>query len=411
MKRHVQRSVRAAGFTLIEILIGLLIGLIGIVVIMQTFAVSEGYKRTATTGSDAQVNGGMALYLVEREVRLAGYGLNQLMSNGCQSVVSYNSTSGTSSSVRFVPFEINPAGVPAGDANTDVILVSYGTADDFVTGIPADQPVGGQAGDYVVSGNWDAFRAGDVVVAYQPGATGPTCVMADITGVNAAAGNCGGASGSPQANLLKHGTSSFQNSYNGCANATPVHNASGGVRDAGGNPVPALSQSAGGMLYNIGGLPVVKVFAVHGGNLTSCNVMTQNCNNVANYTTLVTGIVSLRAVYGQDTDVPIDGRINLWTRNGLGTSANVMSTLAVALEVTAKSTLKEKPSSGTTCDTTTVASRPDKTQDWFGPGLITDSTSAAAQIDLSTSAADWQCYRYKLFQTSVPLRNMIWSPS
>jgi type IV pilus assembly protein PilW len=408
MKRHLQRSMRAAGFTLVEILIGLLIGLIGIVVIMQTFAVSEGYKRTATTGSDAQVNGGMALYLIEREVRLAGYGLNQLMSNGCQSVVAYNSATGTSSAMRFVPFEINPAGVPAGDANTDVILVSYGIADDFVTGIPADQPVGGQAGDYVVSGNWDAFRAGDVVVAYQPGSA---CVMGDITGVNAAAGNCGGASGSPQANLLKHGTSSFQNSYNACANATPVHNASGGVRDASGTPVPALSQSAGGLLYNLGGLPAVKVFAVHGGNLTTCNMMTQDCSNVANYTTLVTGIVSLRAVYGQDTDVPIDGRINLWTRNALASSANVMSTLAVALEVTAKSTLKEKPSSGTTCDTTTNAARPDKTQDWFGPALISDSTSAGAQIDLSTSAADWECYRYKLFQTSVPLRNMIWSPS
>ena len=85
MKRHL-RFARSAGFTLVEILIGLLIGVIGIVVIMQTFAVSEGYKRSATTGSDAQVNGGMALYLIEREVRLAGYGLNQLMSNGCQSI-------------------------------------------------------------------------------------------------------------------------------------------------------------------------------------------------------------------------------------------------------------------------------------------------------------------------------------
>jgi type IV pilus assembly protein PilW len=404
--------MRAAGFTLIEILIGLLIGMIGIVVIMQTFAVSEGYKRTATTGSDAQVNGGMALYLIEREIRLAGYGLNQLMSNGCQTVVSYNSASGTSSNLRFVPFEINPAGIPAGDANTDVILVSYGMADDFVTGIPADQPVGGQAGDYLVSGNWDAFRAGDVVVAYQPGATGPTCVMADITGVNSAAGNCGGASGSSQANLLKHGTSTFQSAYNGCANTTPTHNSSAGVRDAGGNPVPALSQSAGGLLYDIGGLPMVKVFAVRGGNLTTCNMMTQDCTNVANYTTLVNNIVSLRAVYGQDTQVPIDGRVDLWTRGALASSANVMSTVAVALEVTAKSTLKEKPSTGTVCDTTTNAARPDKVQDWFGPTLSpNDGTQAAAQIDLSATAADWQCYRYKLFQTSVPLRNMIWSPS
>jgi len=411
MKRHL-RFARSAGFTLVEILIGLLIGVIGIVVIMQTFAVSEGYKRSATTGSDAQVNGGMALYLIEREVRLAGYGLNQLMSNGCQSIVSYNSSSGTSSAVRFVPFEINPAGIPAGDANTDVILVSYGTADDFVTGIPADQPVGGQAGDYVVSGNWDAFRAVDVVVAYQPGATGPTCVLADITGVNSAAGNCGGASGSPVANQLKHGSAPYQSSYNGCASATPTHNSAGGVVDASGNAVPALSQASGGLLYDLGGAPIVKVFAVHGGNLQTCNVMTQNCATLANYTTLVNNIVSLRAVYGQDTTVPIDGRVDRWTRAALATTANVASTVAVTLEVTAKSTLKEKPSSGTVCDTTTNAARPDKVQDWFGPTLpLADGTVAASQIDLSATAADWQCYRYKLFQSSVPLRNMIWSPS
>ena len=35
----------------------MLIGMIGIVVMMQTFAVSEGFKRTATSGTDAQVNG------------------------------------------------------------------------------------------------------------------------------------------------------------------------------------------------------------------------------------------------------------------------------------------------------------------------------------------------------------------
>ena len=62
-------SFRQSGFTLVEILIGMLIGVIGIVVIMQTFAVSEGYKRTATSGTDAQVNGGIATYLMERELR------------------------------------------------------------------------------------------------------------------------------------------------------------------------------------------------------------------------------------------------------------------------------------------------------------------------------------------------------
>ena len=93
-------------------------------------------------------------------------------------------------------------------------------------------------------------------------------------------------------------------------------------------------------------------------------------------------------------------------------AVSATGTVAVALEVTAKSTLKEKPSTGTVCDTTTDPARPDKSQDWFGTTLApNDGSLNTAQIDLSASAADWQCYRYKLFQSSVPVRNMIWSPT
>jgi len=74
--RRQSNSIRSAGFTLIEVMIALLIGMIGLVVMMQTFAVSEGFKRTATAGTDAQVNGSVALYMLEREIRTAGYGMN-----------------------------------------------------------------------------------------------------------------------------------------------------------------------------------------------------------------------------------------------------------------------------------------------------------------------------------------------
>ena len=58
------RAGRQAGFTLVEVMIALLIGLIGIIVMMQTFAVSEGFKRTATSGTDAQINGGVGMYMI-----------------------------------------------------------------------------------------------------------------------------------------------------------------------------------------------------------------------------------------------------------------------------------------------------------------------------------------------------------
>ena len=63
-----------AGFSLIEIMVGMVMGLISMVIVMQVFATFEGQKRTTTSGSDAQTNGGVGLYTIERDIRMAGYG-------------------------------------------------------------------------------------------------------------------------------------------------------------------------------------------------------------------------------------------------------------------------------------------------------------------------------------------------
>ena len=63
------------GFTLVEILVGLTLGLIAIIVMYQVFAVFENQKRTTTTGSDAQTTGLISLYTMEREIRMAGHGI------------------------------------------------------------------------------------------------------------------------------------------------------------------------------------------------------------------------------------------------------------------------------------------------------------------------------------------------
>lgn len=63
------------GFTLVELMVALVIGSVAVLVIQQVMAVFEGQKRTSAGGSDAQVNGAVALFSMEREIRQAGYGL------------------------------------------------------------------------------------------------------------------------------------------------------------------------------------------------------------------------------------------------------------------------------------------------------------------------------------------------
>ncbi|WP_047540034.1 PilW family protein [Methylotenera versatilis] len=63
------------GFSLIELMVGLVIGLIATLVIMQTFSAFEGTKRSTTGISDAQTNGNIGLYMIQRELQFSGYGI------------------------------------------------------------------------------------------------------------------------------------------------------------------------------------------------------------------------------------------------------------------------------------------------------------------------------------------------
>ena len=64
-----------AGFTLVELMVGLTIGLLATIIIMQVFSVFEAQKRVTTGTADAQTNGGIALYNIGRELQMAGYPL------------------------------------------------------------------------------------------------------------------------------------------------------------------------------------------------------------------------------------------------------------------------------------------------------------------------------------------------
>lgn len=404
---------RQTGFTLIEVMIAMLIGIIGIVVMMQTFAVSEGFKRTATSGTDAQVNGSVALYMLEREIRVAGYGMNgYLPAVGaapnnvyCSSIRVWNTATGTGKDMRILPFEINPAGIPAGDASTDVIVIGFGTSDAVVAGVQTDQVGAVTTGDFIANSGKDGFRAGDLAVGVQPGTlvTDPaSCVLHEITQVPWASGACGSASGGN----LAHGTTSYKSANAACAFVTPRFNSSAGIKDAGGATVPALKLANGGQLFNLGN-PSLKAYAIRGGNLTSCDLLTTDCANVANYTVVVNDIVSLRAVYGRDTTAIQDFQVDVWDRTPIPTLADAPRVMAVMLEVTARSGLKEKPTTGVNCNTLADSTRPDKVMDWIGGSVA----GAGINVDPSNlPAGEWACYRYKLYQTRVPIRNMSWRP-
>ena len=63
------------GISIVELMVGAVVGLLAILVIFNAFASFEGQKRSTTTANDVQATGMLALQAIEREVRMAGYGM------------------------------------------------------------------------------------------------------------------------------------------------------------------------------------------------------------------------------------------------------------------------------------------------------------------------------------------------
>ena len=68
-------AVRQRGASIIEVMVGLLIGLIVVAVIYNTLIVAEGFRRSTLGVADAQVTGQLSQFIVGRELSNAGNGV------------------------------------------------------------------------------------------------------------------------------------------------------------------------------------------------------------------------------------------------------------------------------------------------------------------------------------------------
>ena len=120
-----------AGFSLVDVMVGMVIALLGVIIIFQVFSVSEGIKRTTTSGGDALQNGASAMFALERSFRQAGYGV--AIAPGAKVVITPGAVN-TSDSIAvsympnwdfgsFLPNATNfPSAVPAAGALTTETL-------------------------------------------------------------------------------------------------------------------------------------------------------------------------------------------------------------------------------------------------------------------------------------------------
>jgi type IV pilus assembly protein PilW len=361
-------ATRQAGMSLVELMVGMLIGLIGIVIITHLYLTNEEYKRSTTGAGSAQVNGAVALYTVERDLRMAGFGLNHSGALGCtcagancsQVQYYYNGTysypPGASGGARpplvFAPVVITQV---AGAAGTITLL--YGNAPERSLPGSLQEPAPPTQLTMKIDGT-AGYAINDYVVVTQ----GATCGMVRLTNVVSASQN-----------LERAATSTWNPAL-------------------GGSTMPNFGNGA--LLFNLGN-PTWRTFSIASNRLQALEVLQGVTGTAA--LSLVDDIVDLQAQYGRDSNGDGILQSGEWTITTPTSAAEWQQLMAVRFAVLARSPNYVRPAPGTNCDATVAQPT------WAGGSFLAK--------DFTTVTSEDRCYKYRVFETVVPLRNMIWRPA
>jgi len=356
---------RSRGFSLVEIMVAAAIGIIASLAIFQVFAVFEGQKRTTTSGGEAQTSGTLALFTVERELRQAGYGINNLEFLGCQ-IRGYDSLSATNFNLELIPVKITQGALGA----PDTITVMYGNGELLPNPANFTQNMPNESSDYKVSNRY-GFEEGNIVIAAE---AGKDCTLAQVSNLPGALGQSDNVIHNP--GTYTDPTTGTQKDIRYNPSAFP--------------PGTGITYTTNAKLFNIGGLPSNNIYSVQNGQLTLQQALFAAIPPAA--TPLYDGIVQLQAQYGKDTNN--NGVVDVFDEITPVNAAQWAQVLAVRVAVVARSGLYEKDEVS-----------PATIRLWEDSGAAPTTTGP-----VWTLTADDRHYRYKVFQTVVPIRNMIWRP-
>ncbi len=382
---------------MVELMVAMTIGLIGVIIIFQVFETSEGVRRTTVSGGDAQQNGAIALFSLERDLRNSGMGISDTPYAGCN-IVGYDSARSTpnfpsgGNTMIVAPVRI----LLGADAKTpDQISIFYGSQNQIANSTTLVANMTSATSPLAVQTRF-GIRAGDLLLLLEPG-SGKNCVFMEVTSLP-----------TTPSNQVNHDTGTYTLS----AGPSVV---------ARFNPAAGLGVTYGGVntanvtrVFNLGNLhddlnfptsqnvtvPIYNTYSIANRTLTVQNEFVIS-GGVPAVNGIADNIVHMRADYGLDDGVggtPNDGIVDEYVSDVSGIPNWAQVVVAVRIAVVARSMLREKPSNpGPNCDTTTAP------PSWSGAG-------GARSFDLSGDP-DWQCYRYRVFETTVPLRNWLWKSS
>ncbi len=381
----------AHGFSLVELIVGIAISLIGVLVMFRMVSLWDLHSRTTTSGGDAQVTGTLAIYSLERDIKPAGMGFGQATPPAMGCSVAVNDLLGPhlpTDTFLLQPVTITP-GVPAGAP--DGIDVLYGDSSFYV----AQEPLQGSTAISKTLRRRNGFRPGDLaVVAGNPGAGfgSADCALVEITGA-----------ANPDNKTLDHGMAAYTSVYTGGLKAVRYNTLAG-----------VGAGFISGMMYSLGPNPQLAQWRIttnaNGISALSRGEWIFNSNTLP--VDVAENVINLKAQYGVDTDG--NGRI---TNNGPNEWTTVAppdftQVLAVRVAVLVRSRQFERSADGSAAAPTGITPIPPS---WANGNFLMTNLDGTADSYAATpnnpNPNNWRFYRYRVYEKVIPLRNMIWGTS
>lgn len=377
------RPSTSDGFTLVELLVGVVIGLIGIVVMFQVWANWDQRKRTTASGSDAQISGAIALYNLERDIKLAGYGFGNSGTLGC-TVSAYDSARPTPSfTFTLAPVQI----VDGASGAPDQLITLFGNgptmsgSQTFSASTTTSKKTNTRAG----------LQKGDLAISVD---SSTVCRLLEITDNTNA-----------DSLTINHASGTYTNYLN--TSVTARHNPAAGYA--------ATTQI--GSIYNLGTSPHRNIWQIRSQKFATSNTtlysqrfltMADDLNyadtdadSTNDWREIGEGIINLQAEYGLDTNN--DTIIDTW-QSTTPSSWSQLRAIRVAL-------LARSQQYDVARITTVAPILPWK--DGLGSDIDFTMTNVdgTADSDPLNSPNNWRNYRYRVYGSVVPLRNMVWGTS
>ncbi len=386
LRIHRSAPRRARGFSLVDILVGVAIGVVGMLVIFKTVATWDTHTRSTMAGSDAQSTGSLAMFNLERDIKQAGQGFLGIgivagvppSALGC-AVSGVDTQTGRALAFNMVPVQI---GLTAG--RPDTLTVLYGNSPFFVS----EEKYTATTGSTKTLDRRNGFRTGDVAIA----GAGANCNLLQVTDDTNADGK-----------TIVHADSvSYLNSY-----AIPPAPRVARYNSAG---LPLLA--AAGTIYSLGPNPRLDTWAIDtvNGSLTN----TEQFSGAPAFV-VGEGVVNIKALYG--LDLLGNRTVNSWTNVTPTTAAGWAQVLSVRVALLVRSRQFERTADQSASGVPTGVTANPPT--WSGAAilpLIPNSNFVMTNTDGSPDSfglndpnpLNWRYYRYRVYEKEVPLRNVIW---